>query len=232
MATGVFIELPLPQSVGALIAMADDNDAGATYLSSLRQSAKRQGATASAASPTRAHESTPRNVAVPENSASADKRKSPRYKCEGSARIQEIGSTVATWAKFADISMHGCYVETATPFRSGALVTLKLDANNYRIEAAGEVRVVYSGLGMGISFVKMSEADRSRLRELVRSISPASVIMNQSVSPHPASTTTPQSGITPPIANPAAVLQAILKFFEARHVMGREEFLKILRINR
>jgi hypothetical protein len=210
--------------------MADDNDAGATYLSSLRQSTKPHAASAAASA--RALESTPRNAAVPENSASSDKRKSPRYKCEGSARIQEAGSTAATWAKFADISMHGCYIETATPFRSGTLLTLKLDANNYRIEAAGEVRIVYSGLGMGVSFVKMSEEDRSRLRELVRSISPASVILNQTASPHAATTTTPQSGNTPPIANPTAVLQAILKFFEERHVMGREEFLKILRINR
>jgi hypothetical protein len=209
--------------------MADDNDAGATYLSSLRQSTKPHAA--SAAAPARALESTPRNLAVPGDSASADKRKSPRYKCEGSARIQQIGSAVATWAKFADISMHGCYVETATPFRSGTKLTLKLDANNFRIQTTGEVRVVYAGLGMGVSFVEMSEEDRGRLRELVRSISPASVIMNQRLSPHSASTTTPQSEVAPPVTNPSAVLQAILEFFEKRHVMGREEFLKILRIN-
>jgi hypothetical protein len=208
--------------------MADDNDAGATYLSSLRQSTKPHAP--SAAVPARALESTSRNLAVPENSASADKRKSPRYKCEGSARIQEVGSTAATWAKFADISMHGCYIETATPFRSGALLTLKLEANNYRIETAGEVRVVYSGLGMGVSFVKMSEEDRRRLRELVRSISPPSVIVTQPGS-HRAPSAPPPSQVVPAVTNPAAVLQAIVKFFEDRHVMGREEFLKILRIN-
>ena len=208
--------------------MADDNDAGAAYLSSLRQSTKPHAA--SAAAPARALESHPRNIAFPENSPSADKRRSPRYPCEGSARIQEVGSTTATWATFADISMHGCYIETATPFLSGTLLTLKLDANKFRIEATGEVRVVYSGLGMGISFIKMSNEDRALLRELVRSISPASVIMNQRVLPHAPSLPVPSPAV-PPVNNPAAVLQAILKFFEDRHVMGREEFLKILRIN-
>jgi hypothetical protein len=208
--------------------MADDNDAGAAYLSALRQSTKPR--SASAAAPARAFETNPLNAPSPQNSASADKRKSPRYPCEGNARIQEVGNPTATWAKFADISMHGCYVETATPFRSGTSLTLKLDANNYHIEATGEVRVVYSGLGMGISFIKMSDEDRARLRELVRSISPASVIMNQRVFPHAPSALAPSAAV-PPVNNPAAVLQAILKFFEDRHVMGREEFLKILRIN-
>jgi hypothetical protein len=209
------------------MATADDNDAGAAYLSALRQSTKPTAA--SAAAPARAFETNARTAALPGPSASADKRKSPRYKCEGSARIQEVGSTVATWAKFADISMHGCYIETATPFRSGAVLTLKLDANGFRMEATGEVRVVYSGLGMGVSFVKMSEEDRGHLRELVRSISPASVVMTQHVSSRPASAPTTSQAM-PAVTNPAAVLQAILKFFEERHVMGREEFLKILRI--
>jgi hypothetical protein len=208
--------------------MPDDNDAGASYLSSLRRSAKPH--SASAAAPARALEANPLNAPSPGNSASADKRKSPRYVCEGSARIQEVGSTTATWVKFADISMHGCYVETATPFRSGTSLTLKLDANGFRLEAIGEVRVVYSGLGMGVSFLKMSEEDRGRLRELVRSISPASVIVTQPGS-HRAPSAGPPSQVVPVVTNPAAVLQAILKFFEDRHVMGREEFLKILRIS-
>jgi hypothetical protein len=212
--------------------MPDDNDAGASYLSSLRQSAKPHSASASAsaAAPARALETNPLNAPSPGNSVSADKRKSPRYVCEGSARIQEVGGTTATWAKFADISMHGCYVETASPSRSGTLLTLKLDANSFRIEATGEVRVVYSGLGMGISFVKMSGEDRGRLRELVRSISPPSVIVTQPGS-HRAPSAPPPSQVVPAVTDPAVALQAIVKFFEDRHVMGREEFLKILRIN-
>jgi hypothetical protein len=137
--------------------MADENDTGANYLASLRQSS---GPHAAAAAPARAPDvpgpaETESEIKIGDlppplaaNSASTDKRKSPRYKCAGSARIQEIGSTVATWATFADISMHGCYVETAAPHRMGATLALKLDANGFRVEAIGEARVIYPGLGM------------------------------------------------------------------------------------
>jgi hypothetical protein len=214
--------------------MADENDAGADYLAALRQSNAPQG---TGAAPARAPEApcsaeTQSKDEPPPgrtNAGNADKRKSPRYKCAGSARLQEIGSTVATWATFADISMHGCYVETAAPLRVGAVVALKLDANGFRVEATGEVRVIYPGLGMGISFSKVSDEDRGRLRELMRSISPPSVILSSRVIPRSPSPPSPRSDVLPAAANPAAALQAILKFFEDRHVMGREEFLKILR---
>ncbi len=90
-----------------------------------------------------------------------DKRKTPRYKCKGSARLQESGSAVSTWATFADISMFGCYVETACPLRVGTVLGLKLDVNGFQVEATGEVRAAYPNLGMGISFNRISEKDRA-----------------------------------------------------------------------
>jgi hypothetical protein len=211
--------------------MADENDAGASYLAALRQSAGSPAAAAPARAPKmpRSAETHPGAATAParSNPGSTDKRKSPRYKCTGSARLQESGSSVSTWATFADISMHGCYVETASPHRAGAMLSMKLDANGFRVEALGQVRVVYPGLGMGISFAKMSDEDRERLRELVRSLSPTSVIVSPRAESH--SRSTPQSDASPPVANPVAALQAMQTFFEDRHVMGREEFLRILR---
>jgi len=203
--------------------MADENDAGAAYLASLRQSAISTGA-APARAPVPAAAAT---------STSAEQRRSPRYKCTGNARLQEAGSSAATWATFADISMHGCYIETAVPLRTGTTLNLKLEANGVRVDATGEVRVVYPGLGMGISFINVSDENRARLQQLVRSISPRSVIVPSlpraaQATPAPR-TPIPQSDPSPAAPNPGAVLQAIQKFFENRHVMGREEFLKILR---
>jgi hypothetical protein len=103
-----------------------------------------------------------------------------------------------------------------------------IEVNGFRVEAAGEVRVAYPGLGMGISFTKMSEEDRERLRGLVRSLSQPSVIMSPRPHKRLASTSPPVTP-APAVANPTAALQAISKFFEERHVMGREEFLRILR---
>ncbi|MGA9303769.1 MAG: hypothetical protein WBW31_00055 [Candidatus Sulfotelmatobacter sp.] len=73
----------------------------------------------------------------------------------------------------------------------------------------------------------MSEEDRERLRELVRSISRLSVILGARVAVPAPSTLQPLG--SPPVANPGATLEAMVNFFEDRHMMGREEFLRILR---
>ena len=57
-------------------------------------------------------------------------------------------------------------MEATTAYRVGVTLGLKLEANGYRVEATGEVRVSYPSLGMGISFTKMSDEDRERLRDL------------------------------------------------------------------
>jgi hypothetical protein len=207
--------------------MADEEDAGAAYLAALKQSSVPQ---AAGAAPARAPavprplETRTRGMIPP---GSADKRKSPRYRCQGSAHIREIDTGVAIWTTFTDISLHGCYVESTTAYRVGVTLGLKLEANGYRVEAIGEVRVSYPALGMGISFSKMSEEDRERLRALVRSISRPSVILGARVAPPTRSTLQPEG--SPPVADPGAALQAMVNFFEDRHMMGREEFLRILR---
>ena len=214
----------------------DETSEGASYLSGLRQS--ESPIPIAGAAPVRAFEvpdsgETRAGDVVPSGNATipaAEGRRSPRYRCKGSVRLQENGSTVTTWATFADISMHGCYVESTTPLSVGTVLELQLSVNGFRVEATGEVRVAYPSLGMGISFSTISEEDRGRLRELVRSISPASVIVSPCVASQLPSIA--QSGALPGMANPVAALEAMLKFFENRHIMGREEFLKILRKSR
>jgi hypothetical protein len=214
----------------------DETSDRASYLSGLKQSESPLPIAGAAqawafgvpdSGETRAGEVVP---SIKANGPEAEGRRSPRYRCKGNVRLQENGSTVTTWATFADISMHGCYVESTTPLCVGTALDLQLSVNGFRVEATGEVRVVYPGLGMGISFSQISEEDRARLRELVRSISPASVIVSPRVASQLPSIA--QSGALPGMANPAAALEAMLNFFENRHIMGREEFLKILRKSR
>lgn len=211
--------------------MSDENDDGASYLAALRKSGSAQGASAAPA-PARdvaaSSEAQSENAALSTKAIAAipERRNSPRYKCKGSARVQEIGSTASTWATFADISMHGCYIESATPCRVGQRLDLKLEANGLRVEATGEVRVTYPGLGMGVSFTKVGDEDRDRLRELVRSACRPSVILGSRIAMP--SVPMVQFDISS-VGNPSAALQAMLNFFKDRHMMGREEFLRILR---
>jgi hypothetical protein len=211
--------------------MPEKTDAGAAYLAALKNSTASQ---AAGAKPALASSATPSagprpGGASPGGTASkgADKRKNLRYKCQGSVRLRALNTNVATWATFTDISKDGCYLEAAESHAAGTQLALVIEVNGLRIETTGEVRVAYPGLGMGIAFTQMSDADRERLRVLLnsiphRSISPGPQLSTQSLSSTPSD---PLSSVT----NPSAVLQAMLKFFENRHMMGREEFLRILR---
>jgi hypothetical protein len=214
---------------------SNETNEGAAYLSTLKNSGsppvagKAAVGAATVRPPAKAHPArTPVREIAPDSRPTAtrvEKRKSARYRCKGSAHLQENG-TVATWATFADISMHGCYVEAATPPRLGTVLNLSLEVNGFQVKATGEVRVVYPNLGMGIRFIKVSEADREQLRELIASISRSSAILDSRATHAPS---IPQSASLPGVANPSAALQALHDFFEDRHVMGREQFLTILR---
>jgi hypothetical protein len=209
--------------------MAEENDGGVHYLQALKQSGS--SATSTAAAPARKASS--QTVAGPDSGPGTtpmtpglEKRRSPRYKCEGSLELRVADSEVRTWAKFTDISMHGCYVEAATTFPVGSKGHLKLEANGFQVSTKGEVRVSYPNLGMGIAFRETSEEDGRRLRELLKTVSRPSVI----VGPRVASALRPGARESAPIISDAsAAIQALLEFFEHRHMLMREEFLRILR---
>jgi hypothetical protein len=196
--------------------MSDETSDGAAYLSSLKRSASPGGtAPAPALDPAPSSENRP-----------AEKRRSPRYRCQGSAHLREISSGVATWATFTDISLHGCYLEATATYGIGSLIAITVEINNFRVEATGEVRVSYPSLGMGIVFTQMSTENRDRLRDLLRSLSRPSVILGATL-PH--NTNAVPTEAFPPILNARAAIQAVTSFFESRQILTRDEFLRLLR---
>lgn len=211
--------------------MVDETNESVSYLKALKRSDKPAGASAAAPAPARRPS--------PEDSVSKDltldlgepfqgteKRRSVRYKCEGSAELRAEGGDVRTWASFRDVSMHGCYVETQATYPVGTLLSMKLEANGVRVETKGEVRVNYPYLGMGIAFQEMSEGGREQLKKLLSTISRPTVVMGSRV----ASSLAAGGGVgtVPLIANPAAAVRALTDFFEKGQMLKREDFLKIL----
>lgn len=211
--------------------MAQEIDEGVAYLRALKRSGSSIAATAAA---------TAREITAPGHSApdgatadsnerfqGSEKRRSPRYKCEGSAEVREEGCDVRTWATFTDVSLHGCYVEAQATYPVGTVLHMKLETNGLRLEATGNVRVSYPYLGMGVAFVELSEANRAQLRQMLGQISRPSAIMGPGIA-----STLPASGpldAVPAIADPAAAMQALTEFFESRQMLMREDFLRILR---
>jgi PilZ domain len=155
-----------------------------------------------------------------------EKRRSPRYKCEGSVHIREENSESFTRASFTDVSLHGCYVEAQSTYPVGSILHMKLEANRTCVEVRGQVRVCYSYLGMGIAFIEMSDQNRALLRELLGALSRPSVIV---VPANPSLPPTLESMETmPAITNPSAVVKALIESFEKRRMLTREDFLRIV----
>jgi hypothetical protein len=170
------------------------------------------------------------STVAPSPAASADgkqeRRINPRYKCEGSAEFRTEGSDVRTWGTFTDLSLGGCYVEMKATFPVGALVDLTLDLNDVRVQVKGEVRMSYPFLGIGIAFRDISPENQLHLKQMIRSICPAT----SAVPPHEVETPAKHSSL-PIIVNPAAALQALADYFEMHAVLSKEEFFRVLRIS-
>jgi PilZ domain len=157
----------------------------------------------------------------------AEKRRAPRYKCEGSAQVREEGCDVHTWVTFTDVSIHGCYVEAQATYPPDTLLHMRLEANGFRVEAKGKVRVSYPYLGMGIAFEEISEENLSQLKRMLATLSHPAMIMGPGIaSSLPA--TSPLDAV-PLITNPQAAIQALTEFFESHQILMRDDFLKVLK---
>jgi hypothetical protein len=201
--------------------MAEDVDDSVSYLKALKQSSGSSEATAAAPAREAAKQST-----QPQRFPGAEKRRSVRYKCEGSATIREEGTDAHTWASFTDVSLHGCYVEAQATYPVGKALHLKLKANGVSVATSGVVRVSYPCLGMGIAFTNVTQEVRDSLRELLGSIMHPTGIMGPGI----ASTIQAHSmGTLPTVNNPAAAVRAIVDFFESRQILMREDFVRLLR---
>jgi hypothetical protein len=208
--------------------MAEEINDGTAYLKALKQATgSRPGAAAAPArTPERLSEHAP-TVANAESFQGAEKRRSPRYKCEGSAEVREEGCDVRTWASFTDIGLHGCYVEAQATYPAGRLLHMKLEVNGIRIETKGRVRISYPYLGMGIAFEEISDENVAHLKQLLASLSRPSMIMGPGAnSPHPSAG--PMEGL-PPITNPEIAMRALIEFFEIHQILMRDDFLKLLK---
>jgi len=208
--------------------MAEEINDGTAYLRALKHATSSQ--SGAAAAPAREPERLIENASTVESGDSfqgAEKRRSPRYKCEGSAEVREQGCDVRTWASFTDISLHGCYVEAQATYPAGTLLHMKLEANGIRVETKGKVRISYPYLGMGIAFEEISDENAARLKQLLASLSRPCVIIGPGInSPHPS--TGPMEAL-PPITNPEAAIRALIEFFEIHQILVRDDFLKLLK---
>lgn len=213
--------------------MAEEMESGVAYLKALKQSVTPSAGSAAATTPgveIVSKEPAAANTVTPDAGdrfRGADKRRSPRFKCEGSAELRKDDCDVRTWATFTDISINGCYVEAQATYPVGTVLQMKLEANGVRVETQGSVRVNYPYLGMGIAFVSLTEDNKARLRALLATLSHSTVIVGPGLaSSLPAHGPLETEAL---ITDPGAALTALNEFFDSRQMLMREDFLRIIR---
>src|SRR5258707_15562539 len=81
----------------------------------------------------------------------SERRRMPRYDCDGRAEIARIPSTGTRKGKLGNISVTGCFIETDDPFSPGTYVEVTLQMAALSLRIAGSVKNLRTG-GMGIAF--------------------------------------------------------------------------------
>jgi PilZ domain len=167
-------------------------------------------------------------VIAPEGKAAgspADRRRSERFKCQGSARFRTEEDVVHTYGTLTDVSLHGCYVEMMATSPVGTKVNMLLEVNGIRAAVRGIVRVSYPFLGMGIEFTGLDVPTQQALREMTVSLLPHISAVGPS---KPAANALAEPLLIPIITDPAAALSAIANFFQDESSLTRQEFLRLI----
>jgi len=147
-----------------------------------------------------------------------ERRRYSRYECSAGVQLRKEGTDLPTWAKLADISLGGCYVELLSPLPLQTLVEFAINADDLEICGRGVVRTAHPSVGNGIAFTQMKAEDWRRLNHLIARLA----------SPTPRAPSLPAvHAVEPGIAQ---LLEVLLELLEKKGVLTRDEFLTELRI--
>jgi hypothetical protein len=106
-----------------------------------------------------------------EKSSAENTRKFPRHRIPFPLEIHDpdgVGAYMRT--KTADISGHGCYVETMLPLPAGKALEIAFWLDAKRVNTAAVVKSSDGGVGMGIEFIGLDEATQERLQQQIETM--------------------------------------------------------------
>jgi PilZ domain-containing protein len=160
--------------------------------------------------------------AAPANSPGfTERRRSPRFRCSGSAEFRPEGSDVRMWGTLTDISLHGCYVEMNSTFPVDTRVSLTIEALGVRVRVQATVRVSYPFLGMGMCFSEIEPGQQLQLEHLLAAVS------GQSSPSAPTATPVAHSPHSLADVDAKTMLDELAQFFRSNHLLSRAEFYRI-----
>ncbi len=103
--------------------------------------------------------------------ASTELRTTPRFRCQNSIEVHVNGGA-SFWGTVADLSLTGCYVEMPIPLEPGTKLKVGIWFGQTKAWAQAQVAHRTPGLGIGLKFLEISDADRDQVRRFLASLSP------------------------------------------------------------
>ena len=101
-------------------------------------------------------------------SAGSDRRRTPRFQCNGQAKIIILPSNgLFLPGQVRDLSVGGCRIDTPSALVRGAQTELVIQVNSSAFRAIGEVRAAAGASGICVEFVRLSRGGRDMLAQLV-----------------------------------------------------------------
>jgi hypothetical protein len=96
-----------------------------------------------------------------------NRRMATRFPVAGKVYVSKVSGGDGLWATLGDISLSGCYLQTAEPMEVGRNTSLLIRIADQQFQATAVVRSSDPGMAMRLEFTFLSNADRSTLRSVI-----------------------------------------------------------------
>lgn len=81
-----------------------------------------------------------------------DRRRVPRFPFVASAELIDESSQAKMNVRVTELSLYGCYVDSANPLPRGSIVSLRIFTESEYFEGRANVVYAHPNLGMGLAF--------------------------------------------------------------------------------
>jgi hypothetical protein len=98
------------------------------------------------------------------------RRNAERYPCTGGAELSDPQTHAREWGTVSDISLTGCYIETARPLPATAFVELLLKVEETDFRCTAQVRTSHPRVGMGVAFTHIHPEEKHHLEKILTQV--------------------------------------------------------------
>ena len=144
-----------------------------------------------------------RRLRPPRRDMPASRRRHPRYPCSGGVELRQQDGGQPAWGNLSDVSLTGCYVETASTFPEGSMVSLHIRTHDLDIRGRAVVKASHHTVGMGLAFLHLGAEDQQNLEFLIGTLAGRQEMLPESQRTFvPADAPAPVAPVSAPLSMP------------------------------